>query len=504
MKRNPFVLSALGAAAMVLTGCSTFSSKEMASSVRQEVKATTNSLTANNKRVIESKVLDSAYISGTTVDYVAPEKGSISLNVVDQPVFAVLSSLADQAQYSATATSEVKPGKLITVDLRGVTHEQAMRDVAAAAGYIMVFDHAKKTATITETASYTFRLPTRLFNDTLASKYKMSNAPSGGGSGGNGAISSTTDASVEGGSIKQGSKILLEYIQNMAGPNAEVQMLPDAGLITVRTKAQQLRRIHQALSDYARFALTQVELEVSMMEVTLDDSTSTGIDWKKIMDVSGSPLTIALNTAGNVTNASASMQYTSASVQTMVNLLEKNTNARTLARQRFPAFNNTMSMMFDGKKVPYVGKVEQSVAGTSGTATTSGSFEFALDGISTAVYTNVLDNNQVELTLMPVLTSIEGFETAQISGNTIKAPIQPLRQGHFPFIGRHGQTLVFGGGRYGRESIAQTGLPGLTGTALNKVLGSNDNAKIQKELVFLVSTKIIPMAKFEPLLRESL
>ena len=161
-------------------------------------------------------------------------------------------------------------------------------------------------------------------------------------------------------------------------------------------------------------------------------------------------------------------------------------------------------MMFDGRKVPYVGKIEQSVSGTSGTTSSGGSFEYAMDGISTAVYTNVLDNNQVELTLLPVLSSIEGFEQAVIGGNTIRAPIQPLRQGYFPFIGKHGQTLVFGGGRYGRESMIATGLPGVSGTVLNKALGAQNLAQTQKELVFLVNTKIIPMTKFEPLVRESL
>ena len=503
MKRNPFFLSILGAAALsVLSGCSTFSSKEMANSVRQEVKSTTTALTAGNKRVVESKVVDSAYINGNIVDYIDPDKGSISMNVAAQPLFAVFQSLAEQAKYSATITSEVMATKPVTVDLRNVTHEQAMRDVASAGGYIAVFDHARKTVTLTETASFTFRLPSRLFSEVAASKFKMSNNPGGGG--GASSIATTTEASVEGGSIKQGSKMLLEYIQKIAGPNAEVQILPEAGIITVRSKAQQLRRIHQALTDYARLSLTQVELEVSMMEVTLSDDMSSGIDWKKLMDIAGSPLSLSLSTASVATNASASIGYTGASVQAVVNLLEKNTNARTLARQRFPAFNNTLSMMFDGRKVPYVGKIEQSVAGTSGTTTSGGSFDYAMDGISTAVYTNVLDNNQVELTLMPVLSSIEGFEQAVIGGNTIKAPIQPIRQGHFPFIGKNGQTLVFGGGRYGRESMTATGLPGVSGTVLNKVTGGQNLAQSQKELVFLVNTKIIPMTKFEPLVRESL
>lgn len=79
-----------------------------------EVKATTAALTAGNRRVIESKVVDSAYINGAVVDYVSPEKGNISMNVGNQPVFAVFQSLAEQTRYSASVTSDVNPTKPIS------------------------------------------------------------------------------------------------------------------------------------------------------------------------------------------------------------------------------------------------------------------------------------------------------------------------------------------------------------------------------------------------------
>lgn len=506
MKRNFLALTACATAVSLLSGCATHNSKELATNVRQEVKASANNLTAANKRVVESRVVDSSYISGNVVDYVAPEKGSISLNISQQPLFAVFQSLAEQGKFSASAASDVDPKKLVTLDVRNATYEQAMREVAAAAGYVVVFDQARKTASLAETATYTFRLPNRVFNNALAGKFKMSNNPgsSGGGGGTGGGIGTTTDATVDGGTVKQSAEAFTKFVKELAGPDSEVQVLPDSGIITVRTKAQQLRRVHQTLTDYARFALTQVELEVSMMEVNLTDDMSSGIDWAKMLAVKGAPFQFNLTTASSVGTPAATMSYTNASVDAMVKLLESNTNARTLARQRFPAFNNSLSMMFDGKKVPYIGKVDQSIAGTSGTSTTTGEFTFAMDGISTAVYTNILDNNQVELTLMPVLATIEGFEVQQLGANTLKAPIQPLRQGHFPFIGKHGQTLIFGGGRYGKESGTGTGLPGVSGTVFNKVLGGNSKNMVQKELVFLVNTKVIPMTKFEPLVRESL
>lgn len=502
-RSNVFALTAL-ASVMLVTGCAPFSSSQMANAVRQESRATTNALMAQNRRVVENRVVDSSYISGAIVDYVDPGKGSVSMNVSQQQLYSVFRSLADQAGYASSISSDVDPKKLVSVDIRKATHEQAMRDIASAAGYVVVFNHNKKTATLTDSAVYTFRLPSRLFNDSLASKYKMSNSPGGGSTSGAGAMATSADASVDGGSIKTSAQGFAKTVKDMAGSDSDVQVLPDSGLITVRSKAQQLRRINEFLTDYARFALTQVELEVSMLEISLGDDMSTGVNWKKLLTVAGAPLNISLNTAGNVTGSALSISYTNASVDTLVNLLQKNTNARTLARHRIPAFNNTLALMFDGKKVPYIGKIDSNVSGTSGTTTTTGEFTYAMDGISTAVYTNVLNNDMAELTLMPVLSSIEGFETQVISGNTIRAPIAPLRQGHYPFIGRNGQTLIFGGGRYGKDSAQATGMPLLASTPLNRLAGSNVDSKMQKELIYLVSTKIIPMSKFEPLIRESL
>lgn len=500
---------------VAVSGCASYSTPQMAEKVNTSAKKFTDTLMTNNTRVIQTTITDEPYIQGSTVDYVSPNQGNVSITVASQPFMAVFQGIADQAKFSAVMASTIadKSGKIITVDLRNVTHEQAMRDIAAAAGYVVVFDHSRKIATITDRATYTFRLPSRVFNDQVASKYTMSNNPSSGGGGGGGssggaggagATQTTSNVSVTGGTMKSDSKTLKDFIQQMVGSDADVSMLPNEGIIQVRAQSQQLRRVQAFLTDYAKFAMTQVQMEVAMVQVTLSDDMSTGIDWSKVIKAAGPNVSFSLNTAGVVASPTASLAYTSGSVNSVVNVLEKTNDARVLSRHKFMAFNNTATMMFDGKQVPYIGKVQQSVTGTSGTATTTGEFTFAMDGISTAVYTNVIDNAQAELTLLPVLSSIEGFETATISGNVIKAPIQPLSQGHFPFLAKHGQTLIFAGANFGKDALNKSGLPGVTGTGLNKILGGNEEGKIHRELVFLVNTSIHPVQKFNPLVGESL
>lgn len=499
---------------LAVSGCASYSNPQMAEKVNTSAKKFTDNLMTNNTRVIQTTITDEPYIQGSTVDYVSPNQGNVSITVASQPFMAVFQGIADQAKYSAVMASTIadKSGKIVTVDLRNVTHEQAMRDIAAAAGYVVVFDHSRKIATITDRATYTFRLPSRLFNDQLSSKYTMSNNPGtggggsggSGGAGGGGAPSTTSNVAVNGGTMKTDGKSLKDFIQQMAGSDADVSILPNEGIIQVRAQSQQLRRVQSFLTDYAKFAMTQVQMEVAMIQVTLSDDVSTGIDWTKVIKAAGPNLSFSLNTAGVVASPTASLAYTSGSVNSVVNVLEKTNDARVLSRHKFMAFNNTPTMMFDGKQVPYIGKVQQSVTGTAGTATTTGEFTFAMDGISTAVYTNVIDNSQAELTLLPVLSSIEGFETATISGNVIKAPIQPLSQGYFPFLAKHGQTLIFAGANFGKDALNKSGLPGVTGTGLNKLLGGNEEGKIHRELVFLVNTNIHPVQKFNPLVGESL
>jgi type II secretory pathway component GspD/PulD (secretin) len=500
-------LIAAAAALTTLAGCSSFTSPEMAKTVHARATQTADSLIASNYRVLETEVREDAYIRGVAVDYVSPREGSVSMNVVGQPLFAVFQGVAEQSKYAAIVASDVDVKKLVTLDLRRTSHDQALRDIAAAAGYVVVFDHSRKIVTLTQRATYTFRLPTRLFNDNVVSTYSLSNSPNGAAAGASsgGATASSSSATVRGGSIKADSSKLRDFLQTMAGADSEVTLLPNEGIITVRAKAQQLKRVQDFLTDYAKSSMTQVDIDVAMVQVTMSDDMSTGIDWEKIIRAAGSrTIGVSLSSASSVATPAGALTYTSASVSALVNVLEKTNNAKILTRQHFPTFNNSVAMLFDGKQVPYIGKIAQTVSGASGSTTSSGEFSYAMDGISTAVFTNVLDNYQAELTLLPVISTIEGFSTASIGGNTITAPIQPLSQGYFPFMAHHGQTMIFAGTSFGKETLGKTGLPGITSTALNTLLGGNADSRTQRELVFLVRANIVPVQKFNPLIGESL
>jgi hypothetical protein len=515
---KPTLVTAAIAVLASLSGCSSLSSRDMVSTAHLGVTKVSDSLMSNNRRVLDTEVREDSYIKGVAVDYVSPQQGNVSMNVVSQPLFAVFQGIAEQAKYAAIVGSDVDIKKPVTLDLRHTSHEQALRDIASAAGYVSVFDHARKTVTLSQRATYTFRLPTRLFNDTLASSYSLSNSPSGnsGGTNAGSATAANSNSSVRGGSIKADSGKFKDFILTMAGVDSEVSLLPNEGIITVRAKAQQLRRVQDFLTDYAKSAMTQVDVEVAMVQVSVSDDMSTGINWTKVLNAAGGriPLQVSLTTTTAAAPATGSLSYTTANVTDLLNVLEKTNNAKVLTRQHFPTFNNSVAMMFDGTQVPYIGKIASTVSGTLGTPTTSAEYSFAMDGISTAVFTNVIDNSQAELTLLPVISSIAGYATTTIGGTTtggittggtiITAPNQPLTQGYFPFMARHGQTMIFAGTSFGRESADKAGLPGLTESGINKVIGGNAGSKLQRQLVFLVRANILPVLKFNPLIGESL
>lgn len=128
----------------LLSACSSMSSPEMAARVRTNKEATAALTAKNNRVLIETTISDEPYIAGTAVDYVSPNQGSISLTLSGQPLFAVFQNVAEQAKYSTVITDKIDAKKLISVDLENVTNEQAMRDVAQAAGYAIVFDQNRK------------------------------------------------------------------------------------------------------------------------------------------------------------------------------------------------------------------------------------------------------------------------------------------------------------------------------------------------------------------------
>ena len=143
-------------------------------------------------------------------------------------------------------------------------------------------DRTGRTVTVTDVASYTFRLPLHVMQR-LVAQYSVGGSPTvqGGGSaasisGGAGGVGGGAQPGAAQGASSAASGLqaqftvtgrfqtdaagLAQFLRELAGANAEVQVMHEMGFITVRSNGAALARVSQFLNRFSAVAMRRVDI----------------------------------------------------------------------------------------------------------------------------------------------------------------------------------------------------------------------------------------------------
>ena len=462
-----------------------------------------------------------------------PESGDVSVAASGVPFGALLTNLARDHQYSVLFMEGVQVNRLVTVNLRDLSAEAAMRRLALAAGFALVVDRTGRTVTVTDVASYTFRLPLHVMQR-LVAQYSVGGSPTvqGGGSaasisGGAGGVGGGAQPGAAQGASSAASGLqaqftvtgrfqtdaagLAQFLRELAGANAEVQVMHEMGFITVRSNGAALARVSQFLNRFSAVAMRRVDIEASIVEVTLTDEFRYGIDWTRVLSGSTSGSVSLLGTSAITTPAfspAVSANVTRGSISVVLRALQQYTNVRVISQPRVLAMNNTPSVIFDGQQLPYVPTVASTiVAGAGGgTTTTSAAAAFAVDGVTLSLQPDILSDNEVQLTIVPVLNRVQEFQTFEVgTGSRVTAPVQRTNQSLMQVVALSGNTLILGGIRSSVGDETRAGVPGLVDIPVaGDVLNRRNQRTVAREVVLLLRATVIPGGAYDALFSEAL
>ena len=510
---KPLVL----ALAATLAGCAT--SDDMRQKAAVQVRSVADAVMAERDAPISVKTDDGIHISAIAVEYQAPPKGMVTLRVQDIPLSVALGGLAEGSGFSISYNVGVDSQRPLAIDVRDLEPQSAIREVAMAAGYIAVFDRPH-SVTISKEASHIFRVPVRLLQ-TLTAQYTVTNSTGvGQATGGNNAQSnvggsnsagqpSSAQVRISGTSSTDGNGVKT-FLATMSG--AEIAILPDDGLISARGNASQLRRLNTFLDQYVRDGLTQVEVELSIVEVSLLNEFQSGIDWTRVIPANTTFAKalgeINLRAGLDAGVEALSVRSTSSSIDSIVHGLERMTTVNELTRPRLLAMNHAKKLYRSSVQRPFLPSATSntSTGGSSNIVQSSAAVSYTEDGISFSVEPHVLDAHRIELKLIPVLTSTQSQVSFPVSKDiTLVAPVQQRQDAHLEIVAEHGKTMVIGGLRTsaGRGQVA--GVPGAVRVpGINLLVGGHDDRASAREVVMLLHTRIIPAPKINTLVGESI
>jgi MSHA biogenesis protein MshL len=442
-------------------------------------------------------------------------RGDVNVKAAAAPFAPILSEIAKKGGYSVAFGDMVDMNRKVTIDYTDAVTDDAIRTTAFLAGYAAVFDKNNHTVYISDVAAYTFRLPAGVFS-ALQAQYTVGGNPanaggSGGSSGGSGGGTSLkADFSVSGTEGSNGNG-LTKFLQDLAGKNSEVIVSPN-GIINVRANAQALKRVHEFMKSYARDAMTQVEIEASVVEVALTNEFSFGIQWGKVVNAASANGGIVAGGAGGVskaltatdaktafsnlvdgatTNTGVGAFRVGASTTSLINALAQFTEVNVVSQPRLLSMNNVPATFFDGTQIPYLGSMTQTPSTGAGVQpTTTGTVAFAIDGVSFSAIPSVVDGKTVQITLIPVLSNVQGM--SEFLNGTLSAPKQSNKQTFMRVLAESNKTLILGGIRYSADKKDTS-----AGTSTSKSSSS-------KEIVILLRANVVTAPDFDPIVSEAL
>lgn len=440
------------------------------------------------------------------------ERGSFTITANDTPFAALVAEAARKAGFTSVSFADnVDAKRKVSVNFVNATPEAVLRETAFLAGYVAVINRVDKTVSITDTATFTYKVPTSLFQNTTASINVGGNpAPSsssssggGGSSGGSSGGGSTSGLKAEftiSGKVGQNGNTLAQYLREIAGKNAEVSISQEAGIISVRANAQALKRTTEVIKGLVRDATTEIIVEASLVEVALQDDFQLGVDWSRVLNGfnGGGLLSVDFKSSTGVTSPSFTGTYTKGSITSVVKALRQYTDTQIVSRPQLRTINHVPVTLFEGSSEPYLGSVATTVTGTTGTSQTSGAASFAMEGISLSLQADTIGSNKAEITILPVISKIRGWETFDLGSNSsLKVPKQGITQGHMRVTAEAGQTIIIGGIRYVTNDASRNA--GL----IPYVMEGRNTVKGAKEVILMLNTQIVPPREVNPILSES-
>ncbi|MCK6418405.1 MAG: hypothetical protein L6Q57_05640 [Alphaproteobacteria bacterium] len=298
-----------------------------------------------------------------------------------------------------------------------------------------------------------------------------------------------------------------------------------AGIITVYATDKAQREVEKYLDLVRRSATAQVLIEAKILEVSLADEQSTGIDWRAVApkgDIStlnffSSSGVSNLNTLGvnsSPDNNSLAIGYAGGSIEAFMTALSNFGTVKALASPRLTVINNQPAVLNVATNRVFF-DLEFEAEEDDGDATTQETFKVTSDAknVPEGVLVNVqpsidLDTGTISMALRPTITRImpdspedpgvvlaaaaAGFDLDGVSNAVPELNVQEIDT---VVQMRSGQSIVMGGLLQDRISNDIDGVPVLSEVpVLGNLFRQNDDSISKTEVVILLKATILENA----------
>lgn len=285
------------------------------------------------------------------------------------------------------------------------------------------------------------------------------------------------------------------------GDGRSVIVTPQAGIIVVRAMADEVETAREFLRRAQLIMRRQVVLEAKILEVQLNDSYQTGIDWSSVGSISGNAITLGI--AGTPTQSPAaiggafSATYISDNFSGVIEMLETQGSVQVLSSPRISTVNNQKAVIKVGQDEFFVTEISNTTTTSTGTTTNNPEVELTpfFSGIALDVTPQISEHDEIILHIHPSISEVKDqIKTIVLGDQTVELPLalSTIRETDSVVYARSGQVIVLGGLMQNKSVDSNSGTPILGNMpVIGHLFSQQRNTVVKNELVILLKPLIM-------------
>ena len=294
-----------------------------------------------------------------------------------------------------------------------------------------------------------------------------------------GSSGSKTGVSIEStDDFKFWSKILKELHSLLNRPEDDYEapepiINPEAGMITVTGTPQQLQRISVYINELSKQLKSQVLIDVKILSVSFDDSSTTGIDWSQLYSIQNLALTsfnMAQHNVGGMkwtreeggdshidsvdplkgaspSNAAAIIAEGSTKINQVIKFLKTQGDVKSISNPKVLTLNNQPALISVGNELFYKIQSQSVLQGSNGAGTsTSGEIiDSVFAGILLDITPEISNDGSITLKINPSISDTLDAVQRDNTGSRNIPPDLSRKQISSVVTLQNGQHVILGG-----------------------------------------------------------
>lgn len=442
----------------------------------------------------------------------------------DFPIDQVLALFARAYKLNIVVDKDVTGS--INVEFHDLPFDQAMEAMLGSLGYHWERDgglvRVRSTATRTFTVDY-IRVVRQGEAQATSSSTTSSVAGSGGGTSGGSGSGATGNTGGGNGNEQGGGSVsvsqqgsvpfwdeLETQLRSMLSPNARLVVNRTAGTIMVTDQMRRVREVGRYLGDVNEAVQRQVDIEVRIVEVTLNNDFALGIDWTRAMSqfhsgkqVDFETSSIVRQPAGGVTPAANVFSLglldiaTSGAIRlsAVIDALKQQGDVRVVSQPHIRTLNNQAGMIKVGTDRTFFRREQVTDTSAAGATTASSDIpQIVTEGIVLGLTPQISNDGMIMIDVYPVITRVSSV-TQVVGANGLvqsTAPNLDIRQSTSLVRAQSGETIVIGGLISDASSDTTRGVPGLGDIPIaGNLFKGRYNQHAKQELVIFMTPKLV-------------